>query len=355
MTPGRDGVPRSRARIVVPLGLLAAFLALLFILILGGFLFQFVAARADRRALPPPGRLLDVGGHHLHWIESGHGSPAVVFESGISASCLNWADVRRRVAAFARACAYDRAGLGWSDSGPKPRTLSSLTGNLHAVFQAAGVSSPCILVGHSFGGLLAQAYTILYPKQVAGLVLVDPLSVSDWLNPPPERLKMLDRGVRLARRGAILARLGLVRFALALLTRGARSMPKGIARLTSGRGESTISRLVGEVQKMPRETWPAIRAHWCLPKSFQSLAEALESLPAVSAEFTTLGALPPVPVTILSAAHSTPTHLAERDRIAQASPRGRHIVAQRSGHWIHLDEPELVIEAIRDMYERLQS
>jgi len=294
---------------------------------------------------------VDVGGRRLHITQSGERGPAVVFESGISASCLNWTRVRDLVAHFTRCYTYDRASLGWSDPTNAPRIVSQIVEELHALLQAASVSSPVVLVGHSFGGLLVRAYALKYPEQVAGLVLVDPLSPREWLQPRDEQVRMLRRGVRLSRRGALLARLGVVRLSLALLSGGARMLPQLIARASSGKGESTISRIVGEVRKMPAETWPMIQAHWCLPKSFLGLAGYLEALPASCAE---CGGLPQqygIPVTILSGMNSKPSELAEREAIARNSPHGKHIIAAKSGHWVHLDEPELVVQSIQDMVE----
>jgi pimeloyl-ACP methyl ester carboxylesterase len=160
---------------------------------------------------------------------------------------------------------------------------------------------------------------------------------------------MLALGVKLSRRGAVLARIGVVRAALALLMAGGRVTPKLIARASSGRGETVISRLVGEVRKMPLETWPMVRAHWCDPKSFLAMAAYLESLPASAAEAARLDPVETIPVTILSAANSTPEQIEEREQMALRSPRGRHIIARKSGHWIQLDEPELVGAAIREI------
>lgn len=323
--------------------------SIVLVLILCGSLYQAIATAIDRRKFPPPGRVFDVSGCRLHLIDSGPCAPAVIFESGISASCLNWTRVRTEVSLFARACSYDRAGLGWSERATTPRVTTRIVEELRALLAEAKIPSPYVLVGHSFGGLLVGAYAARYPEEVAGLILVDPLPAGEWLNPPAPHSRMLRRGVGLARRGALLARIGVVRLSLGLLTGGARRIPKGIAKLTSGAGETLISRLVGEVQKMPRETWPIIQAHWSQPKSFLAMADYLEALPASSAEAASLGPLPPVPVTILSAGHSTPAQLAERDQLARHSPNGRHIVAAQSGHWIQLDQPELVIQSIRDM------
>jgi pimeloyl-ACP methyl ester carboxylesterase len=312
-------------------------------------IYQAFGAASDRRCYPPPGRMIEVGGRSWHLIDRDASGPAVIFESGISATCLNWSQVRAKAEGFARACSYDRAWLGWSDPAKSPRTTSAIVDELHALLEAAQISPPYILVGHSFGGLLVRAYAAKHPGQVAGLVLVDPLSPNEWLNASPAQARMLRFGVKLSRRGALLARIGVVRAALALLMSGGRLVPQWIARLSGGRGESVISRLVGEVRKMPPETWPMVRAHWCLPKSFVGMAEYLQALPTSAAEAVALGEPTVIPIIVLSAANAPPQPLAERDQIAHRSPRGRHIIARKSGHWIQLDEPDLVVEAIREM------
>jgi pimeloyl-ACP methyl ester carboxylesterase len=324
-------------------------IAFLILILACGIVYEAIGEARDRRRFSPPGRLVDIGGRRLHLIDTGNGAPVVVFESGISASCLNWTRVRTEVSGFTRACAYDRGSLGWSDPADSPRMASRLVKELRTLLQAGGVPPPYVLVGHSFGGLLVAMYAAKHPDEVAGLVLVDPLPATEWLSVSETQSRMLARGVRLARRGAWLARIGVVRFALALFTGGARSVPKSIARLTSGAGESVVSRLVGEVGKMPREVWPMVEAHWCLPRSFEGLAAALDSLPASSAEAAGLELPGSVPLTILSARHCTPAQIADREALAGRSIRGRHIVASESGHWIHLDQPELVVRAIREM------
>jgi pimeloyl-ACP methyl ester carboxylesterase len=297
--------------------------------------------------------MIDLGGRRLHLIDNGGSGPPVVFESGISATCLNWTRVRAEVEGFARACTYDRAGLGWSDAANSPRTTSAIVDELHALLMGAGISPPYILVGHSFGGMIVRAYAAKYRDHVAGLVLVDPLPPHEWLSISPAHARMLRLGVKLSRRGVVLARMGVVRASLGLLMSGGRLVPQLVAKLSSGRGETVISRLVGEVRKMPAETWPMVRAHWCQPKSFEGMAAYLESLPASAREAAAIGDAQGIPITVLSAANSTPEQLKEREALARRSPRGRHTIARKSGHWIQLDEPELVVQAIREMITRL--
>jgi pimeloyl-ACP methyl ester carboxylesterase len=146
----------------------------------------------------------------------------------------------------------------------------------------------------------------------------------------------LARGIQLSRRGAWLARAGIVRIALDLLMSGSRTIPKWLARISAGNGASVTSRLTGEVRKLPPEVWPMVRAHWCLPKAFTAMAGYLESLPASAAAVRFPADLP----TIVLTAPNTDCEI----------PSGAmHRVAAGSGHWIQLDQPDLVATAIQDL------
>src|SRR5690606_34429958 len=127
----------------------------------------------DRQAYPPPGQMIDVGGHHLHVDCQGEGDPTVVLEAGMSGWSTDWVLVQPEVAKTTRVCAYDRAGYGWSETGPRPRDSEQVATELHALLSEAGVTGDLILVGHSLGGLYTQYYARRYPEQVAGIVLVD--------------------------------------------------------------------------------------------------------------------------------------------------------------------------------------
>ena len=140
---------------------LAIAAAVIALLIASGIAYQVLTERTDALRFPAPGRLVDVGGHQRHLYELGTGSPAVVLESGISASSLNWRTVQVEVAKFARVCSYDRAGLGWSELCNQPCTPASLATQLHSLLHAAAVPAPYILVGHSFGGLIVRAFAAL--------------------------------------------------------------------------------------------------------------------------------------------------------------------------------------------------
>src|SRR5262245_46551299 len=121
----------------------------------------------------PPGKLVDIGGRRLHLNCTGKGQPAVVMEAGAGDFSFDWELVQPQVARFARVCSYDRAGYAWSDPGPTPRTLRQIAFELHTGLLKAGIKGPYILVGHSLGGAIARTYVSQYPKEIAGMALVD--------------------------------------------------------------------------------------------------------------------------------------------------------------------------------------
>ena len=122
---------------------------------------------------PAPGEMVVVDGRRMHLLCQGQGSPAVILESGMPGTSLGWASVIEDIASFARVCAYDRAGYGWSEAGPEPRTISNIARELRGLLRTAKVGPPYVLVGHSFGGLIVQVYASRFPDEVAGMVLVD--------------------------------------------------------------------------------------------------------------------------------------------------------------------------------------
>jgi len=147
-------------------------------------------------AADAPGRFIDVGTHRLHVCCAGEGTPTVVFDSALAGSVLSWVFVQTEVAAFARTCSYDRAGMGWSDAGPMPRTLGRIVDELHRLLTLAEVRPPVVLVGHSYGGLVMQLYATRYRDDVAGMVLVDSAHAQDWAHVTESWLHTADIGFR---------------------------------------------------------------------------------------------------------------------------------------------------------------
>jgi pimeloyl-ACP methyl ester carboxylesterase len=288
-------------------------------------------------------------------VTAGRGAPAVVFEAGIAASSLSWAHVLPEIAKTTRACAYDRAGLAWSDPCPHPQTLAHIMADLDTVLANTAMPQPFVMVGHSFGCFVACAYASRRPSAVAGLVLVDPPAASEWREPTPERRRLLRRGIRLSYVGGILARLGVVRASLALLTGGAPRVPATLIRTLGPTAAGKLHHLVTQVRKLPPEIYPFVQAHWSDPKCFRALAGHLRVLQEAAAFVASLHALPDAPLVVISSAESAPQQLDEHRELARLSSSGRHVVAERSGHWIQFDEPQLVVSAIRGMIGDLRA
>lgn len=129
--------------------------------------------QATEVSAKPLGRLVSVGQHSLHLYCIGSGSPTVVLEAGLGGNHLDWIRTQPLIGKITQACSYDRAGYGWSEPGPKPRTAERIASEFGSLLRSAGINGPIVLVGHSFGGMLSLYYTGRHPSQVVGLILVD--------------------------------------------------------------------------------------------------------------------------------------------------------------------------------------
>jgi pimeloyl-ACP methyl ester carboxylesterase len=342
-------------RVQTALMVLGAFLGTLALLLAVGAVYQAIETWRDRRRFPPPGRLVRVNEGRMHIHVTGEGTPTVVFESGMGASCLSWTPVQPQVAQFTRAVSYDRAGNGWSDPAREPRSAQQIAQELHALLDAAGIPGPYVLVGHSFGGYVNRAFAHMYRNEVVGMVLVDSVHPAEWENPIPEQLRMIEVGLRYAWIAAWLARLGFVRFCLARLARGSPRLGRAAVRAFGVGTAAAAQRIAGEIRKLPAPILPVVRALWSQPKNFMSLGQYVAELPASAGQAAAVSTLGDLPLVVLSGDyHAAPYTDWQRD-LAQLSSCGRHVVASDSGHWIHLDHPELVTGAIRQVVATARS
>jgi pimeloyl-ACP methyl ester carboxylesterase len=324
--------------------------------VLGAF-YQIWATRRDRRLYPPPGRLVDVGGHRLHIHESGQDNgPTILLEAGLMSTVLSWSGLHEELAKSHRVVSYDRAGLGWSDLGPMPRTAERIVEELQTLLQKARVPGPYVLVGHSFAGLTIPLFAARFPDQVAGVVLVDPVAPVEW-NPPSESdSKQIRIGAKVCRRSALLARLGVIRLIAWLLAGGGKKIASHLVRVIS-RGTPQDSGTVSSpwFAALPESERTMAALFWVHQKFALTIASQLENLPANAALVEQLGVYCEKPVIILSA-RTAPEHR-QREHLAIASrlPLGEHILAEGSNHWIMQAGPELVIGAIESVVARYRA
>ena len=308
--------------------------------------------------IPPPGRLIDVGGFRLHLNESGTGTPTVVLDAALGASSVSWSLVQPAIAQTTCVCSYDRAGFGWSDAGPMPRTAGRIAGELRALLARAGVGPPFILAGHSFGGLVMRIFATRYRDDTAALVLVDPAHPEDWLRPAPKEQVRIDRGVRLCRQGAAAARLGLARVVSGLVSLGALNVARGLVTLASRGGLSRADEgILAPVYRLPPEARAPLRQFWTQPAFFEALGSQIESVCVSSAEALAAaeGGYGDLPLVTISSTDPGDYRLRQQDALARLSTRGRHVMAAASGHWIPLDEPQVVVDVLRQVIAEVRA
>jgi pimeloyl-ACP methyl ester carboxylesterase len=270
----------------------------------------------------------------------------VLFESGIAATNLNWSSIQETVSEFAHTASYDRGGLGWSSPATTARTPGNIAIELHAMLEGAGIKPPYVLVGHSFGGLVVRRYALLYPEDVAGVVLVDPMRCEEWPPLDPTKQATINRGSRLTSYAIPIASCGLARLAVtSLLCRSGR-LSDTLAGAAGNGGKHVLSRIKGEVGKMPRETWPIVAAHWSSPSYYRGMCSHVESVPDTVREMQDAEPILGIPVILLTPGQASPLCEQSLNRIGD---NVQQVIASTSAHWIHLDQPDLVVDSIREM------
>ncbi len=309
-----------------------AILLFFVLLAIAGAVYQSIGKARDRHAHPMPGRLVDVGGYKLHIDCTGQGSPSVILDSGLGDSYMIWRKVQPPIANFTRVCSYDRAGLGYSNASPRARTSRDIAEELHILLHNAGVPPPYVLVGHSMGGYDVRLFASLYRSEVAGMVLVD-ASHPEQRKRFPAALNDLDASW--LREQEFLESI----------------MPFGLPRLIGFCGNDA-----------------EVRAAECnFRNAHESVAE-LKATPESAAETATSGTLGKLPLAVLSQDPDTPQYDLPEDlvkpaneawqqmqnELAQLSTQSIHVMAKNSGHYIQLDRPDQVIEAVRKIVNQIQ-
>jgi len=328
------------------LGRLAiAGLALLVVVLIAGTIYQSVASANDLKRYPPPGKLYQVGDIQMHLYCTGEGSPTVILEAGAASPSLTWFLVQAEVAKFTRVCSYDRAGIGWSDPASEPLSSDQVAEDLHQLLQAASVPGPYILAGHSLGGIFVRSFTRQYPSEVAGLVLVDSSHESQNQRFPAGYTAYSQKQNMTYSLCQALSPFGLVR--LARLWN--MMIPKSIAETPEGQAAmSTMYR-----STFCKAAYNEILAH----SESQAVSPAsLGDLPLVVLTATATWEAIPEAVIQGMGGQAVFDQLIQVGRGLQLelvglSTRGRQVMADKSGHYIMWDQPELVIDAIRALVE----
>jgi pimeloyl-ACP methyl ester carboxylesterase len=290
------------------LGLIVVLLALAVL----GAIYQAIATELAERAYPPPGEMVDVGGYSLHINCVGQGSPTVILDAGSGLFSAQWVRVQQEVSGTTRVCAYDRAGMGWSEMGPDPRDAGQISGELHTLLGKAGIEGPYVLVGHSFGGMYMQTYAARYPDEVAGVALVDSSTEPDQFSQRPEGR---DSQEPQKQRFAVVPQ--LVRLGVSLPAR------LGVVRLLSEFDPASP-----QLPPQQREQIDALA-----PSTRQVTTFALEFLaPTQTLRLGSPGSLGNKPLAVVTAGESEPSWLKLQDELATLSSNSIHRVVKGATH-----------------------
>ncbi|UCC55162.1 MAG: alpha/beta hydrolase [Gammaproteobacteria bacterium] len=268
---------------------------------------------------PAPGLMVLVGEHRLHLQCSGQGGPAVVMDAGLGGTSLDWVRVQPELAKYTRVCTYDRAGYGWSERGPQPRSSRRIAEELRMLLKTAAVPEPYVLVGHSFGGYNIRLFASNYPEVTAGLVLVDAAHE--------------DQVRRFREEGGI---------------------------NTAPRGEFVIYSSPAIPDNMPHAVRPLARSLTSSTDTFQTIHDEMIAFRQSAREVRNANPLPEVPQVVITRGQrvwpDTPKgDLLERlwtklqNELAERQTHVPHLFANKSGHYIQLDEPGVVVNAVRSV------
>jgi pimeloyl-ACP methyl ester carboxylesterase len=303
------------------------------VVLLGAAVHEHIGAWRDSRVLKQIGRSVDIGGRTLNIHCTGEGNPTVIFVSGRTAPGYVWTPIQRGISAFTRSCWYDRADIGWSDSGPDPAWGDAAARDLHHLVQNAGLKPPLVLAGHSFGGHIIRLYHHAYPGEASGMVFVDAahedggtIQGMPHRDRPPLPRSVI-RGLSI-----VLGRLGMMRFLASdpgpppkywtaeewdILARLRRQRNVLLADAKVGPGHATddLVRSTGGLEDMPLIV----------------LTQGNQSSPSSAAPGVLRG------------------WVDLQRRFAARSGRGRQVLVPDSGHGIPEEAPDAVITAVREI------
>ena len=325
---------------------LLALVGLVIVLALVGSAYQMFGTWRDPERFRQRGRSVQTGKLRLNLDCSGSGSPTVILDSGMGVPAVGWAMVQPEVAKFARVCSYDRAGYGWSEVGPKPRTSLQIAKELRALLDASGEKGPYVLVGHSFGGYNVRIFTSLYPGEVVGVVLVDaehgdeekrleqllPPSVRDQERLRDQRADRLDRVL-----APLLFHLGVDRLKAAVGWDGHESLPRELRQELLYLNQR--SETAGMAENAADSTsWDQVRSAGNLgdrPLIVLTAGKPYDPDPLLSKEQS-------------DKQNDMWVNFLQTEE-AHLSTRGKQVVVPDSGHMIPYQRPAAVVSAIREV------
>ena len=267
------------------------------------------------------------------------------------ASGLNFYGVQQTLSAHAATFSYDRLGLGWSDAASRERTPVQLAAELYDVLVAAGARPPYLFVAHSYGAMIVRIFALQHPSLMAGVVFVDAMRIDGWLPGNKSGYHIMLGGRRLMRRAYLPTLLGLTRWAMKSLLEPDSWRTPIMHKVLGVSGRRSAERMTRELTKMAPEVQPEITAQWSLPGFYTGCYRYICDIPAGIVQMQQSAPIEGVPVVLIRPRSSPP---ASPGYFYAVGPEVRETVIDDSGHWVHLDRPEVVESIVLELLEDLK-
>jgi len=312
-------------------------LIILLVVLLGvGAVYEHVSETSDNNKFPAPGKIYDVGVRRMHLNCTGSGTPTVILEAGGASSSKEWLLVQEELSKSTQVCSYDRAGFGWSDPVLGGLTFEEGAVDLNSLLSSAGMTGPYVFVGSSKGGFHARTYARLYPSDVSGMILLDSAEEEHLFS----QVEVVERSAGMSRNISMVSRFGIIRLAL-------RFAP-GILALPP----------------IPEEIKPALFSELARPEYWKAASLEPFAYTLTPEEMRVLGGfgeLGDTPLIVIT--HGIPFTgkeafkdegwLASMERLTNLSTNSELIVAEKSGHAIQWQEPDLVVDLVVGMISQI--
>ncbi len=281
----------------------------------------------------PLGKLVDISYAKMHINCTGSGSPTVILDAGAGGWSIHWFDIQNELSKYTRVCSYDRLGLGWSSLGEMPRSAKKDAADLHELLQRSGEKAPFVLAGHSYGGYIARVYYDMFPKDIAGMALIDSAHEKQWERLPVTK-QFLEMGIKAAKDDLEKARAGRLK---------KEDYTKGVAT----------------------EMLPHYQAQMLEVKTHQTSVSLFENIAESANEVGKTKKLDDLPLLVLSAGNSFAAFLEDTEKnkpllqslntgwmemqkdLAALSTNSEHLISQNSSHRFNRENPDLIVLGIK--------
>lgn len=309
------------------------FLIIVALVVVIGFIYEQISREITDSKFPAKGEFVDVGDHKLHYFKTGTGSPTVIFDSGLGEGVSSWSKIQNKVSKNISAISYDRAGISWSERGEDLKSSKQITADLNELLAKSKAQKPYIVVAHSLSGLTLRSYISEHKEDILGVIFVD-VSHPDQLNRFPKVA------------GSLL-----------------ESAPPWLINFANN---------IGVVRLLFKQTYPNteaddpinIRSNALKPKSISAIVDESLSFKSIANEATYIDTFGNIPLVVITGVSPDRFKYLQNKKLEEQfsniwfelqndllklSNNSTHVLATKSGHLVQMEQPEVVLEAIKQM------